>query len=107
MLSDEERIDLLFDNHHGFLAGEIFVLLGHFADFVVSERVVFCHPGDNNCTLINDFTRLHSPASIFNADGMASWKKFSGEITGEIFTRNGINVGSISAAEDGELNGHF
>jgi hypothetical protein len=38
---------------------------------------------------------------------MASGKKFSGEITGEIFTRNGINVGSISATEDRELNGHF
>jgi hypothetical protein len=107
MLSDEEGIDLLLDNHHGFLTGEVLVLLGHFADFVISESVVFCHPGDNNCTLVNYFARLHSPATILNADRMASGKKLSGEITGEIFTSNGINVGSVSATEDGELNGHF
>jgi hypothetical protein len=38
---------------------------------------------------------------------MAMGKIFSGEITGEIFTSNGIDMGSISAAEDGKLNGHF
>jgi hypothetical protein len=106
MLSDEEGIDLLLDDHHGFLAGEVFILLGHFGDFDGSQSVVFCHPGNDDSALIDYFARLHFPASVLNSDRMASGEKLSGKITGEVLTSNGVNMWSVSTTEDGELNGH-
>jgi len=106
MSSDEEGIDLLPDNHHGFLTGEVFIIVSHFADCSVSQGVILRHPSDNNCALVDYLACLHFPATVLNADRMAMGKIFSGEITGKIFTSNGVNVRGVSATEDGELNGH-